>query len=199
MSDNIISNVNDDINHFNSSHRYKNSIFLRPSTLAEVEILIENLKRNKSPGFDNISVRILKSCSNIISPIISKLRNLIFETSIYPNSLAKTIPVFKSGDSKLMINYSPISVLSILNKIIEQLIYKYGFRSKSSTKTATTILLDKILNVLNKGEIVTGIFVDLAKAFDTVNHKILMKKLEIAGVRGLKLFESYLSNRNGIY
>lgn len=112
-----------------------------------------------------------------------------------------------------MVNYRPISLLNVLNKIIERLIYsrlygfldsndflykfQYGFRSKASKKTASVELINKILNALNEGKVVTGVFLDLAKAFDTVDHGILMRKLEVAGVRGcaLDLFRSYLSNR----
>lgn len=215
MSNRIISHINDDINHFNSLHRSENSIFLFPSTPVEVQNLIHKLNNNKSPGIDKISVKILKSCNTLIAPVISRLANLIFDSGSYPNALkiAKAIPIFKSGDSKLMINYRPISLLNILNKIIEQLLhnrlysflnhndffykFQYGFRSKSSTGTATVELVDKILNALDKGEVVTGIFLDLAKAFDTVDHKILVKKLEIAGIRGtaLNLFQNYLTDR----
>lgn len=215
MSNQIVSNINDDINRFNSLNRSENSIYLYPSTADEVETIIRQLNVKKSPGFDQLSVKIYKISCNSISRTISNLANLIFESGSYPEALkiATTVPIYKSGDRKLMVNYRPISLLSILNKIIERLIYtrlygflddnnflykfQYGFRSKSSTKVASVELVDKILNALSKGEVVTGIFLDLAKAFDTVDHKILINKLEIAGVRGcaLDLFKSYLSGR----
>jgi hypothetical protein len=202
------------INNFKSSIS-DGSIYLFPSEPGEIKALIQNLDNHKSPGIDNISVRVFKFCKNIISPIISKLVIYIFELGSYPDSLkiAKTIPIYKSGDSKLMGNYRPISLLNILNKIIEQVMhsrlsdflnsnnffykFQYGFRSKSSTKTATIELFDKILNAVNNRKLVTGVFLDLAKAFDTVNHKILVDKLEYAGVRGiaLNLFRSYLTDR----
>lgn len=75
--------------------------------------------------------------------------------------------------------------------------YQYGFRAKASTKTAVVELFDKVLNALNQGQIVTAVFLDIAKAFDTVDHKILLKKMQFAGIRGIALdvFQSYLSGR----
>lgn len=125
MSNKIKSNVHDNINHFGSLKRIENSIFLFPSSPEEVQFRIKKLSNKKSPGLDTISVQIYKSCNNIIAPIISKLINLIFSSGQYPDALkvAKTIPIHKSGDPKLMGNYRPISLLNILNKIIEQIIH----------------------------------------------------------------------------
>lgn len=214
-SNKIASNANDDINHFKSLNRIENSIFLYPSSSDKVQNLIHNLNNKKSAGFDKISVRIFKSCKEIISPIISKLINLCFETGSYSDVLkiAKTVPIYKSGHPQLLGNYRPISLLSILNKIIEQVIhnllakflndnkffykFQYGFRHRSSTKTARVELFDKILNALDSGQIVMSVFLDLAKAFDTFDHAILIKKLDFVGIRGvaLDLFKSYFNNR----
>lgn len=146
MSDRIASNANDDVNNLNSLRRSPDSIFLNTVSTEEVSNLITKLNLRKSPGFDNISAEIYKACSDVISPRISKLTNMIFNSGTYPDALkvAKTIPVYKAGDAKLMVNYRPISLLNILNKIIEQLIYsrlynflnnyfykfQYGFRKK---------------------------------------------------------------------
>lgn len=187
-------------------------MFLSPSNETEVKNVILSLDDDKSPGADNVTVYALKQCVNEISGHISSLANRIFETQIYPSVLkiAKLIPIFKCGDIKLTCNYRPISLLSILNKILEKLLHRrmteflvsnnffykfqYGFRSKSNTESAATELLDKIIYAINNDKYVLAIFLDLAKAFDTVDHRILLYKLERAGVRGptLNLIKSYL-------
>ena len=89
-------------------------------------------------------------------------------------------------------------LLSFINK--HNLLYKlqFGFREKHGTDTALIILIDKIMSAINEDEIVVGVFSDLSKAFDTVNHKIFFMKMFKYGIRGIALswFESYLSNRN---
>ena len=113
-------------------------------------------------------------------------------------------------------DYHPISLLSVFNKIFERLIciqlksflekykifvdFQFGFRSDHSTILALTEMIDSVRCLLDSGNYVFGLFVDLSKAFDTVDHKILLHKLSIYGIRGHsnKFFESYLSNRKQI-
>ena len=112
-----------------------------------------------------------------------------------------------------MTNYRPISVLTIFSKILERCIYnrlhnfismcniissnQYGFRAGHSTSSALVNFIHKVVNAIDNGEIMIGLFLDLSKAFDTLDHRILLNKLYLYGIRGLtlKLFESYLSNR----
>ena len=125
----------------------------------------------------------------------------------------KVIPLFKSGNKMLLNNYRPASVLPLFSKILEHLVYnrvlsfiqkhnilysnQFGFRKNYSTNMALIMLIDKIMSHINNGDLVIGIFIDLTKAFDTVNHDILLQKLCKYGIRGLPLiwFESYLKNR----
>ena len=127
--------------------------------------------------------------------------------------VAKVVPIFKKGDSKSIINYRPISLLPCFSKILERITHsrlisfldkhqffftqQLGFRDKHSTELATTYLISKIINAMEHSEITLGIFLDLSKAFDTINHNILFTKLFYYGIRGLSLewFKSYLCNR----
>ena len=151
----------------------------------------------------------------ILAPALVKIFNLSLSSGVYPDKLkiAKVIPIFKKGTKTSVNNYRPISILSSINKIFEknlysrlinyidkfQLLYKYqyGFRKNHSTDHALIELVDQIRFSIDNNQMTCGIFVDLSKAFDTVNHQILLGKLEHYGIRGkaLELFKSYLSER----
>ena len=143
--------------------------------------------------------------------------NQVFNTGIFPESLklGKVIPVFKKGDSKLINNYRPISLLPVISKVLEKIIdnqlsqlyfednklfhdNQYGFRTGLSTEYATIELTDRILSNMDRNEIPFIIFLDLSKAFDTLDHTILLQKLKHYGIGGkaLHLCESYLTNRS---
>ena len=128
--------------------------------------------------------------------------------------MAKVNPIFKNkGDPLHFENYRPISLLSNVNKIFEKLVHKrlysylninkciyelqFGFRAKYSTNHALISLTEQIREALDPGKLVCGVFIDLQKAFDTVDHHIILKKLEFYGVRGLSndWFRSYLTDR----
>ena len=195
--------------------RCKNSMFCCPITPDEIVRIIQNLPANKAPGKDGVNSKILKEVSDIIADPLAHIFNLSFVTGIVPDLLkiAKVIPVYKKGERSLPGNYRPISLLSIFDKILEKLMYKrlsgfleankilykyqFGFRKNHSTSQAVMEVLDNIYTHSDNREITMGIYLDLQKAFDTVNHSILLKKLDIYGVRGITLnwFISYLSNR----
>ncbi|CAL4250842.1 unnamed protein product, partial [Meganyctiphanes norvegica] len=126
--------------------------------------------------------------------------------------IAKVIPIYKKGDSTQVNNYRPISILNTINKIFEKILhsrmikyikdfnilykYQFGFREGHSTEHALIEIVDNIRLSLDNNNMTCGIFLDLTKAFDTVNHEILIDKLEHYGIRGkaLELFRSYLEN-----
>ena len=141
--------------------------------------------------------------------------NQSFITGKYPDALkiSKVIPIHKNGDTSDLNNYRPISLLSIFDKIMEKLMHKqlydflqehnilfqnqFGFRKNNSTTFALLQITDKIKETIDNKKYGCGIFIDLSKAFDTVNYEILLRKMEHYGIRGVALdwFTSYLSNR----
>ncbi len=195
-----------------------NSFFLEECTVDEIKTLLYSvLNPKKSTGPNSVPVEILHTVCEDIAVPITALFNLSFKTGQYPDLLkiAKTIPIYKKKGSKLLVaNYRPISLLSNINKILEKLMFtriynflekykcifklQFGFRSKHSTNHALIHITETIRTALDGGNIAGGIFVDLQKAFDTVNHEILVEKLAHYGIRGTanNWFLSYLSNRS---
>ena len=201
------------LNNLNSSPL--NSIMLQPTDASEIIDIVKKLKNKSSAGFDNINPKILKtSIYSIVNPIVN-IMNSSISTGIVPDSLklAKVIPIHKKGEKNCLNNYRPISILPTFSKILEKIIHKrlykfltnhniitqsqYGFRPKLSTEHAVLDLQNSIINNLDKNNTSIAVFLDLSKAFDTINHTILLNKLKYYGIRGLALkwFESYLSNR----
>ena len=191
-----------------------NSFYLYPVTPLECEEIILKLK-NTSYGQNKMSARILKFMSPLISSTLSELINESFNVGIFPDELklATITPIFKKGDPTKVENYRPISILPLLSKIYEKamanrmvkFISKYslitpnqfGFQKNKSTLDAISTLTDHIYDKLNAKQHSVAIFLDLCKAYDTVDHSILLSKLFQYGFRGVTLnwFRSYLSNR----
>ena len=198
-------------------HTYSaNSFFMFPSSTDEVAQLIENLNDKKTVRSNDVETRFIKYSKSIISPIISDLFNLCVNKGVFPNCLkiAEIIPIYKKSDINKATNYRPIALLSQFNKLMEKMIFsrlysylekkqllndnQYGFRPNSSTAFAISSLYDKLIKNIDNGLFSCCVFLDFSKAFDTVDHKILLWKLHnYFGIRGtrLNLFESYLSNR----
>ena len=157
----------------------------------------------KSIGPNSIATRFSKQFYKEISIPIEKLINLSFETEIFPDALklARIIPIFKKGDLLQCNNYRPISLTSDISKIMEKLVHQrlciflensnvlydkqFGFWSKHSTTHALIEITEKIREALDKKQIACGIFIELQKEFDTVNHDILLDKLNYYGVKSI--------------
>ena len=191
------------------------SMLLYKISQNEIKNAIKNLKNSNSSGADEITSTFVKLSAPILIPALHGIFNLSLTSGVYPQKLkiAKVVPIHKKGDSTSMNNYRPISILSTINKIFEKILharltkyiedfnilykYQFGFRKNHSTELALIEIVDQIRMSLNNGDMTCGIFVDLSKAFDTVNHEILIDKLHHYGIRGktLDLFKSYLGSR----
>ncbi len=171
--------------------------------------------RNSSPGWDDLPAMTFKPVLEHFSKPLTFIINQSIREGIFPDCLkiAKIVPIYKTGDKSLISNYRPISVLTFFSKVFEKIMYNYvldfinthnilykfqfGFRKQHSTSHAIITLVERINTVLNAGNIMVGVFLDLRRAFDTVDHDILVKKLYAYGIRGniLAWFKSYLYKR----
>ena len=157
----------------------------------------------------------IKHCASLIAPILSKLYKKCIQDGVVPKVLKYGVitPIHKKGRKDKIENYRPISTLPIFGKIFEKILYKriynfatsqniisesqFGFRANHSTSHAIHDSINFIKSCHAKSRHALGIFIDLSKAFDTIDHKILLSKLHNYGIRGTphELLKSYLSDR----
>ena len=170
-------------------------MFFSPTDPQEIHTLIQNLDELKSTDIYDTSIKLLKISSECLSEPISDIINHSFLTGVFPDKLkfAYVLPVHKAGSKLSVENYRPISILPIISKIFEKAassrifdflktnntIFKqqFGFQCGKSTDLAILNVHSKIVEAFENKELACCVFLDFAKAFDTVNHKILLKKL----------------------
>ena len=168
--------------------------FCLPTTPEEIVSLLRNIKSNTSSGFDNIEPHIMREINPQIAPVLSHIFNNSFSTGVVPRELkiAKVIPIHKNNDPNNFCNYRPISILPCFSQNLERLMYnrlerflnqshiisevQYGLRKKYSTYMALINLIYKISSGTDSISFNIGIFIDLYKAFDTIDHNILFQK-----------------------
>ena len=192
------------------------SFFMEPTDPGEVQQIITSLKPKNSAGHDNISSKVLKYLKTSISIPISHIINKSLISGKVPQNLklAKIIPIYKAKEKTSMNNYRPISLLPSVSKLLEKIVHyrlykflkkqnilysrQYGFRPSHSTSDAVTTFVADIMTSLEDGKYSTAVLLDLSKAFDTIDHNILLRKMHFYGVRGVALewFKSYLSDRS---
>ena len=215
------SNIQDEhtviCNSFDNNHNKACNIQDCPNriTLAEVYDAINKVKTVNSCGIDNLPIIVYKNCADIIGKALCDLFNLILSTGSFPEDwkTAKVIPVPKKGNSTKMDNYRPISILPAISKVFEKIIHQhlvkflqlkeiisnsqFGFQKKLSTTNNLITFNYFIQKTLDAGNEVHAVFVDFRKAFDSVNHTLLIHKLYCIGFHHcyIELLQNYLSNR----
>ncbi len=197
------------------TNRVEDSITLPDTSASEVLELILGLNPKKASGYDEINNKLIKRTNDTIAPFLNTLFNAVMKQGVYPDCFktAQVTPLYKGGDRSNVNSYRPISLLPAFSKLLEKIIFvrmmnflieknilserQFGFRPKFSTEYAILDIYEKLLKNLDEKQTSCAIFLDLAKAFDTVSHDILLRKLEKYGIRGnaLELLSSYLKDR----
>ena len=203
---------------YNYNINQSSDTFLKfsPILVDSVASTLRGLKACKATGLDKIPAKILKLSANIIAPSLTFTFNLSLATGIYIDEWkqVRVTPIFKSGDRRQCKNYRPISVLPVVSKVFEKEVFRQlysyltensllskfqsGFRPKHSTVTALIQMCDEWLENMDNGKLNGVVFLDIKKAFDSINNHILLNRMtELLRIFGMELkwFESYLMSR----
>ena len=192
-----------------------NKFIFSPISSSNVFSLLNKLSKSKATGLDNISAKLIRECADLISIPLCNIFNNSLSSGLFPDDwkCARVTPLFKQGERTDINNYRPISVISIIAKVFERIVYdqlysflaneeiitnqQSGFRSLHSTVTALLEATDSWALDIDRGNVNAVVFLDLKKAFDTVDHGVLLGKLSLYGIQesAYDWFKSYLNNR----
>ena len=181
----------------------------------EVVKLVNNLSTHKSSSVKNVSSRVLKDAFQALSDKVTYMFNVALSTGNFPRlwKRAKVVPLPKEGDRRDVNNLRPVSLLPLPGKLLEKVIHtrisqhlgqynllsenQGGFREKNSTINIIANMTDNIFSAINRKQLTIATFIDFKKAFDTVDNEILLKKLQLIGIKGLplKILDSYMTDR----
>jgi hypothetical protein len=201
--------VNDSV--FGAGHEFR----LEKVTDSQIESCVAGMRGGSAPGFDNVTALMLKTNLRHLLVPLKHIINLSLEHGVFPENFktAKVIPLFKSGTKSDFNNYRPISLLSVISKVLERCVKsqlqdylencgilaecQFGFRRSKSTSDALFAINKTLSDSISNGNRTLLVFVDLAKAFDSIDRKLLLSKMECVGITGvaLKWFRSYLTGR----
>ena len=190
-------------------------MYLNPTSEHEISNIIKKLENKSSHGYDQISYKLLKELHLVIIYSLMLIFNRSLEEGVFPQLMkqADTVPLYKAKSILDCNNYHPISLLLTLSKVLEKVVYnrtvsfldqhdlfyniQYGFRKNHSCSNAIMEITNEILKNKENNIHTASVFIDLSKAFDTLDPAILLHKMNRYGIRGLsnKWFESYLKNR----
>lgn len=213
---NILPNCNINLSDAQRNRTSSVSIYYQKATPDKISKVIKQLNDHKAPGLDGVRVIDIKKVTNNIASAICNLINTAIKTGQYPDGLKIGCirPVFKKGKRENASDYRPITLLSSIDKIIEKFVCdqihsfyqknniisksQFGFQPKKNTTMLLSKFTDDINTYLNNKKQVLALFIDFSRAFDTLDHKKLIGKLDANGIRGplLRWCESYLRNRS---
>ena len=196
-------------------HRNQQSAYMTPTYETEIAKLIEKLPNKRSSSHDNIDNIMLKRLKEVLVEPLTLVFDASIKNGIFPMNMktAEVVPLHKGGNREEKNNYRPISLLLTISKLLEKVVYKrvytfldstnqlynsqYGFSAKHSCSQAISELVGEVVKNTERNLTTCSIFIDLSKAFDTLEHSTVIKKLERYGIRGQTLlwFKSYLECR----
>ena len=199
----------------NLQDRILDTMYLRKTDKNEIIDIVHKFENKISTDWNGIDMAIIKTVIDAIADPLTHICNLSLSTGYFPSQMktAKVIPIHKAGDKNLFTNYRPVSLLSQFSKILEKLFSarldsfidkhqilsecQYGFRTNRSTSMALIDLIEELTSSVENKKFALGVFIDLKKAFDTIDHEILIQKMNNYGIRGVALnwIKSYIENR----